>query len=135
VCQEALRLAALRGIVVDIILPEKSNHTLANIAQNRYLRELTKAGVRLWFLSDKIVHAKALAIDNSFAMTWSANMDIRSLFLNYEVMSSFYTESDIKWLAHWLETLRDRCYRYYPQEVGSLKEMLEGLVLLTAYQL
>ncbi len=133
--QEALKLATLRGVAVNLVLPEKSNHRLADIARNRYLRELAKAGARIWFLPNKMVHAKALVIDNVFAMAGSANLDIRSLFLNCEVMSAFYSETDIQWLANWLEALRDQSVRHRPQPVGAFREMFEGLALLGAYQL
>lgn len=133
--QEALKLAALRGVLVDLILPGRSNHRLADFARNRYLRELAAAGVRIWFLPNIMVHAKALVVDSIFAMAGSTNLDIRSLFLNCEVMSGFYSEKDIEWLSQWLEALRERSVRHYPQPVGALKEMLEGVTLLGAYQL
>ena len=133
--QEALKLAALRGVVVDLVLPGKSNHRMADIARSRYLRELAKAGGRIWFPPGSMVHAKALVIDNTFAMAGSANLDIRSLFLNCEVMSGFYSDIDIQWLANWLEVLRDQSVRHHPQPVGVFREMLEGLTLLGAYQL
>jgi len=130
--QEALRLAALRGVVVDMILPETSNQRLADIARNRHLREL---GARIWLLPRVMVHAKALLVDRSFALAGSANLDIRSLFLNYEVMSSFYSASDIDWLARWMETLRERSTQHQPHPAGPLKEILEGVILLGAYEI
>ncbi len=133
--QEALRLAALRGIEVDLILPAASNHRLADIARNRYLRELAKAGARIWLLPDIMIHAKALVFDKTFSMAGTANLDIRSLFLNYEVMSSFYSEKDIEWLTRWMVSLRNRSERYHPRAVGLMREMLEGLILLGAYEL
>ncbi|MFQ5489037.1 MAG: phosphatidylserine/phosphatidylglycerophosphate/cardiolipin synthase family protein, partial [Gammaproteobacteria bacterium] len=133
--QEALRLAALRGVVVDMILPETSNHRLADIARNRYLRELAKAGARIWLLPRVMVHAKALLVDRSFALAGSANLDIRSLFRNYEVVSSFYSASDIDWLARWMETLRERSAQHQPRPAGLLKEILEGVILLGAYEI
>ncbi len=133
--QEALKLAALRGIVVDMILPEQSNHRLADIARKRYLRELDRAGVKIWLLPEQMVHAKALVIDNTFAMTGSANLDIRSLFLNCEVMNAFYSKTDILWLENWLITLRHQCFHHRPQNAGALREIMEGMVLLAAYQL
>ncbi len=118
-----------------MILPEKSNHRLADIARSRHLRELAKAGARIWLLPDVMVHAKALLVDRSLAITGSANLDIRSLFLNYEVVSSFYSEQDIDWLAQWMETLRTRAGRHHPRPAGIVKEMLEGLILLGAYEI
>ncbi len=133
--QEALKLAALRGVEVDLILPAKSNHPLADIARNRYLRELSGVGVRIWWLSGTMLHAKAMVIDTSFAMAGSANLDIRSLFLNCEIMSCFYSVEDINWLINWFEKLCEASNRHYPQPAGSIREMIEGLTLLTIYQL
>ena len=133
--QEALRLAALRGVAVDLILPAKSNHRLADIARNRYLRELDKVGIRIWFFPGRMVHAKALVVDKNFSMAGSANLDVRSLFLNYEVMSGFYSEKDIDWLATWLQSLRGQSLRYAPEPAGKFREMFEGLVQLAAYEL
>ncbi len=133
--QEALTLAALRGVTIDLILPSTSNHKLADIARSRYLRELHEAGAQIWVVPDKMVHAKALVIDTTFAMAGSANMDIRSLFMNFEVMTAFYSETDIHWLSSWLESLRDHSDRFHPPPVGAFQEMLEGVVLLGAYQL
>ncbi len=133
--QEALRLAALRGVDVELILPARSNHRLADIARNRYLRELVGAGVQVRVIPDIMVHAKAFVFDTTIAMSGSANMDIRSLFLNCEVMSIFYSEKDIEWLLHWQQRLHERSNRYQPQTVGALRNVLEGLVLLGAYEL
>ena len=55
----ALTLAARRGVAVDLLLPRKSNHLLADIARNAALRELAAAGARIW-LSSAMVHAKAV---------------------------------------------------------------------------
>ncbi|NIA19933.1 MAG: cardiolipin synthase [Xanthomonadaceae bacterium] len=133
--QEAIKLAALRGVDVDLIMPAKSNHHLADITRNRYLRELSKAGVRIWFSPGVMIHAKALVFDDAFSMAGSANMDIRSLFLNCEVMSCFYSKRDVAWITHWLESLRDRSERHQPEEVGAWREIIEGLIQLGAYQL
>ncbi len=81
------------------------------------------------------MHPKALVFDKSFSMAGTANLDIRSLFLNYEVMSSFYSEKDIEWLTRWMVSLRNRSERYHPRAVGLMREMLEGLILLGAYEL
>ena len=133
--QEAIRLAALRGVVVDMVLPDKSNHRLADIARNRYLRELAASGVHIWFLTNIMVHAKVFVVDKTFAMVGSANLDIRSMFLACEVMSCFYSKQDIDWLIRWIESLRDQSISYHLRPVGAFKEMVEGIVLLMAYQL
>ncbi len=133
--QEALRLAALRGVSVDIVLPEKSNHRIADISRNRYLRELADDGVQIWFIPDRMVHAKAFVIDDTLAMAGSANLDTRSLFLNLEVMNCFYSKHDIEWLNMWFDSLQKQAIQHSPKSAGLLKEMVEGLVLLVGYQL
>jgi len=133
--QEALKLAALRGVEVNLILPEKSNHRLADIARNRYLRELTSAGTKVWLISDKMVHAKAIVFDDDFAMAGSANLDNRSLFLNCEIMNGFYSQADISWLSRWLDDLKNQSSAYQPTPIGAVGELIEGIVLLGAYQL
>ncbi len=133
--QEALRLAALRGVSVDIVLPEKSNHRIADISRSRYLRELADDGVQIWFIPDRMVHAKVFVIDDTLAMAGSANLDTRSLFLNLEVMNCFYSKHDIEWLSNWFGSLQKRAVQHYPKSSGLFKEMIEGLVLLIGYQL
>ena len=133
--QEALQLAALRGVRVDLVLPEKSNHRLADVARNRYLRELAAAGANIWLLPRTMVHAKALVIDKKLGLAGSANLDLRSLFLNCEVVSLFYSEAEICWLQQWMEDLIRRSRLRQPLAVGKGRELIEGLVELLAYQL
>lgn len=132
---QALRLAALRGVRVELLLPERCDHRIADIARNRYLRELHDAGVRIWLLPELMIHAKMMVFDNDFALCGSANLDIRSLFLNFEVMSAFYSPREINWLTDWFERWRIECRPHHPRVVSAGREILEGLVLLLAYQL
>ena len=132
--QKALKLAALRGVEVDLFIPKNSNHKLADIARSRFLRELHTAGVKIWYLP-LMIHAKAFVIDSGFAMAGSANLDIRSLFLNCELMGGFYSENDINWLATWLKALQKKASLYQPQTVSTLEEIKEGLALIFSYQL
>jgi cardiolipin synthase len=133
--QEALCLAAKRGVAVDIILPMHSNHRLADLARRRYLDELANAGARIWLVPDAMVHAKAIVFDETLALAGSANLDRRSLFLNFEVMSLFLDKPEIATLETWLASLRQRGRQLVPEQRSALRESLEGLVLLLAYQL
>jgi len=132
--QKALTLAAIRGVTVDLIIPEKSDHKITDIARNRALRELTNAGVNIWLLP-KMIHAKVMIWDDNFAMSGSANLDIRSLFLNCELMSAFYSEHDIKWLSQWFTSLQKTCKSCQVQHVTAATELVEGLALLGTFQL
>ena len=130
----ALTLAARRGVQVDIVLPRRSNHRLADVARHRPLRELATAGARLWF-TPFMLHAKAVVVDEQLALAGSANLDLRSLFLNYELMVAFYEPSDILRFADWIERERAGAVRFLPTEPGLLRDLSEGLLLWLAFQL
>ena len=130
----ALALAARRGVVVDIVMPRRSNHRLADVAWHRPLRELAAAGARLWF-TPMMLHAKAVVVDEQLALAGSANLDLRSLFLNYELMVAFYEPSDIVRFAGWVERERTAAVRFLPTEPGLLRDLSEGLLLWLAFQL
>ena len=132
--QMALTLAARRGVLVDLVLPQQSNHRLADMARHAALRELTSAGARVWLMPE-MVHAKALVVDDQLALAGSANLDERSLFLNYEVMVAFYKSADIEQFAQWIAHRRQRALPYKAQEPDLMRELLEGAVRWLAFQL
>ncbi len=130
----ALTTAARRGIAVDLLLPQRSNHRLADFARNRALRDLVNSGARVW-LMPTMIHAKAVVIDDSVAFAGSANLDARSLFLNYELMVAFYRPADVRRFAGWIEHERVSARRYRASTPGLLRDLGEGLVLWLAFQL
>ncbi|MEP7056808.1 MAG: phospholipase D-like domain-containing protein [Caldimonas sp.] len=130
----ALSLAARRGIAVDLVLPARSNHRLADVARNRPLRDLERAGARVWFTAH-MVHAKAVVIDDGFALAGSANLDARSLFLNYELMVAFYRPDDVARFAAWIDGERRLAAAYRAKPPGFVRDLAEGLVLWLAFQL
>ena len=130
----ALTLAARRGVAVDLVLPARSNHRLADVARNRPLRDLARAGAHIW-LTAHMVHAKAIVIDDCFALVGSANLDARSLFLNYELMVAFYRPSHIAAFAAWIDGERRIATAYRAQTPGLIRDLAEGLVLWLAFQL
>jgi len=81
---KALRSAARRGVDVRIILPEKNNHRYAGQAARSLYEELLIGGVRIFERAPPFIHAKAMLIDDTIALVGTANLDIRSLELNYE---------------------------------------------------
>ena len=130
----SLTLAARRGVRVDLLMPKKSNHRLADLARHRALRELTSAGACVWLLP-RMIHAKAVVIDDEIALVGSANLDARSLFLNYELMVSFYESTDVQRFARWIEHQRSAAVPYFAKSPGFLREIAEGLLLWLAFQL
>ncbi len=81
----ALGLAAMRGIEVDLVLPERGNHTILDWARRVPLRLLIEAGCRVWLLPPPFEHSKLMTIDDSWSMVGSANWDTRSFRLNFEL--------------------------------------------------
>jgi cardiolipin synthase len=130
----ALTLAARRGVAVDLLLPRKSNHVLADIARQAGMRELAAAGARIW-LAPGMVHAKAVLIDDGLALVGSANLDERSLFLNYELMVAFQEPAVVQDLARWIDLQRGCATLYRARTPGLVRELAEGLVRWLAFQL
>ena len=130
----AMTLAARRGVDVDLVLPARSNHRLADFARHRALRELATAGGRIW-LHPEMIHAKTIVVDDELAMAGSANLDGRSLFINYEMMVAFYDRGAVDGFAQWAELRRQECGRYSAQPPGMVRELAEGLLLWLAFQL
>lgn len=130
----ALCLAARRGVVVELLLPARSNHRLSDVARRRALRALNAAGARLW-LVPHMQHAKLAVVDDVVALTGSTNLDSRSLFLNYELMFAFHDADAISACAGWFERERLLATQHVPSKAGLLTDLAEGLVLWVGFQL
>jgi cardiolipin synthase len=81
----ALGLAAMRGVKVEIVLPEHSNHTMLDWARRVPLRELLHAGCQVWLRPPPFDHSKLMTIDDTWSLIGSANWDTRSFRLNFEL--------------------------------------------------
>jgi cardiolipin synthase len=132
--ETAMRLAARRGVKIDLCIPAVSNHRLADFARNRALRALTEAGARIHLLP-YMIHAKAVVFDESLALSGSVNLDSRSLLLNYECAVVFYGATEIDWLAKWIQALIPEASPYDCRAPGLWRDIGEGLLLTVAYQL
>ena len=99
---QAMRFAVLRGVELTLVVPRRSNHRIADFVRGRALRLLADAGARVR-LVPRMLHAKAVVVDESLAWSGSVNLDARSLLINYESIGVFYGEAEIRWL---IETAR-----------------------------
>ncbi|HEY4166157.1 MAG TPA: phospholipase D-like domain-containing protein, partial [Reyranella sp.] len=81
----ALGLAAMRGIAVEVFVPEHSNHRVLDWARRVPLRNLVEAGCRVWLMPSPFDHSKLMAIDDTWSLIGSANWDTRSFRLNFEL--------------------------------------------------
>ena len=128
-----LALTAHRGVDVRIHLPARSNHWLADLSGRTYLKEVQGAGGKLLF-DPRMVHAKAVLVDDEAAVLGSANVDMRSLLLDYEVALFAYDAPTIRAVEHWMEGLH-RHARAQVLKQGGWAELAESLARLVAPQL
>lgn len=135
ILQSLLCVAARSGVDVEILLPATSNHRLADLARQRFLRQLHQAGATIRCLPGAMLHAKAVVVDDRYALAGTANFDLRSLYLNFELMTLFCTRADVVELTHWIEGIQLDAVSWTPTPPGVIRETLEGLVLVAAFQL
>lgn len=81
----ALAQAATRGIIVDVIIPRVSDHPFIDWATRAHLDPLLRAGVRVWLDEPPFDHSKAMVVDDVWCFVGSANWDMRSFRLNFEL--------------------------------------------------
>lgn len=101
-----LQSAVLRGVSVSIILPEKSNLRYVDWASRNMLWEVLQYGIDVYYQPHPFDHSKLLLIDNHYAQIGSANMDPRSLRLNFELNMELFGDDIIQPLALYTERLR-----------------------------
>jgi cardiolipin synthase len=88
----ALKQAALGGVDVRLIVPEESDSLIVSAATKYYLEDLLNAGVKVYLYKKGFVHAKTIVADTFLSVIGTANMDIRSFDLNYEINAIIYGE-------------------------------------------
>jgi len=81
----ALQLAARRGVDVRLMVSEKSDHPMLVNVGRSYYEELLRFGVKIYEYEAGISHAKVVLVDEEWLMVGSANFDVRSMRLNFEL--------------------------------------------------
>lgn len=102
---KAMIIAVHRGIDVRLITPQDSNHPIADFAREGYLQELQKVGARIFFYTPGMLHGKAMIVDDNLSFVGSANMDMRSMFFNFEIAAGIESETFCAQLDEWMKTL------------------------------
>jgi len=87
---DILRIAALSGVDVRIMIPNKPDHMFVYWATYSYIGELLKAGAKVYIYDNGFIHAKMIIIDGEAASVGTANIDVRSFRLNFEVNAFIY---------------------------------------------
>jgi cardiolipin synthase len=113
----ALQAAALRGVAVSVVLPEKSNLPFVHWATRNMLWELLEHGVRVYYQPPPFAHTKLFLVDDFYVQIGSANMDPRSLRLNFEFAVETYDTKAGRLAAEYLAGVIDRSREVTLEEV------------------
>lgn len=89
----ALTNAALRGVDVCLLVPEKSDSRVVTAAARSYFEELIRSGVKVFEYQKSMLHSKTMVVDDMVGIIGTANFDNRSFRLNYEVCAVVYGEA------------------------------------------
>ncbi|OCG30012.1 cardiolipin synthase [Gilliamella sp. Choc4-2] len=81
----AVCTAAQRGVEVIIIIPKKNDSLMVKWASRAFFSELLEGGVKLYQFNDNLLHTKSVLIDNQLSLVGTVNLDMRSLWLNFEI--------------------------------------------------
>lgn len=104
---QALIIAHHKGIDVKLITPKQSDHLIADLGRSPYMRELDAIGVDVILYEGEMLHAKAILFDDLGGMVGSVNIDNRSLFLNYEIVTFAYSPHFIESIESWMRELME----------------------------
>jgi len=105
VLQRSLIVKARSGVAVTLLVPAKSNHPITDFARRHYLRELREAGVTVKLHGPCMLHSKATIVDEAIALFGSANFDLRSLFVNFEIGVLVHSQAEVAQIAAWADSL------------------------------
>jgi len=100
---DTLRIACLSGIDVRIMIPNKPDHIFVYWATYSYVGELIRAGAKVYIYQNGFLHTKMIVIDDEASTVGTANIDVRSFKLNFEVNAFIYDRETSHQLAELFE--------------------------------
>lgn len=95
----ALKVAALSGIDVRLLVPKRPDKRIVYYASRSYFPEMMDAGVRIFHYEKGFLHSKVVIVDEEIASIGTANMDMRSFHLNFEVNAFLYNTQSVNTLV------------------------------------
>ena len=128
---QALVIAKHKGVDVKLITPKNSDHLLADMGRSPYMRELDDIGADVVLYEGEMLHAKAILFDSIGGMVGSVNLDNRSLFLNYEVVTFVYSSKFIESIEIWMKKLMQNSTRGM-QKPTKVREAVENIMKVFA---
>lgn len=106
---DALKIASRAGVDVRIMIPCKPDHPFVYWATYSYIGDMVAAGAKCYVYNNGFLHAKTLSVDGMVACVGTANMDIRSFGLNFEVNATIYSERTVQKLERAFENDMNQC--------------------------
>lgn len=117
---DALRIAALSGIDVRIMMPDRPDHPFVYWAGMSYIAQILDSGVRAYTYDNGFIHAKTIVIDDIAASVGSANWDVRSFRLNFETNALMYDQVIARELKEKFLKDLDVCSEITPERLAAL---------------
>ncbi len=130
--QDALRLAAMRGVDVRIMMPERPDHLLVFLSAFSFLPDMLRAGVKVYRYQPGFLHQKVILIDDKAASVGTVNLDNRSFRLNFEITAFVPDRRFAAEVAAMLERDFANCRRVSLEEITS-RPLWRKLVSRAAY--
>ncbi len=115
----ALQAAALRDVEVDILLPSVNNIPFVHWATRNMLWELLQRGVKIYYQPPPFVHTKLLVVDDYYAQIGTANIDARSLRLNFELVVEIFDELFVSTISEHILNCREKSKKVTLEEMDS----------------
>ncbi len=128
---QALIIAQHKGVDVKLITPKHSDHLIADLGRSPYMRELDAIGVDVVLYEGEMLHAKAILFDDIGGMVGSVNIDNRSLFLNYEIVTFAYSVQFVESIETWMKKLMINSTQGM-KEPGKVREAVENIMKVFA---
>ena len=120
----AIKAAALGGIDIRILMPEKSDARFVHLCSRSYIKELLISGVKVYFYQKGFLHSKMIVVDDLLCTIGTTNMDFRSFEYNFEVNAFIYDEEKATELRNiYLDDLNDSRQLFYDIWIGRSRIM------------
>lgn len=101
--KDALIIAAKSGVKIKLLVPDQSDSRIVNTAAKSYYSELLSIGIEIFLYKKGFIHSKTMVIDNDLVILGSANMDVRSFDINFEINTLIYGEAKAQQMAEMFE--------------------------------
>lgn len=116
--QDALRLAAMRGVDVRVMIPERPDHLLVFLSAFSFLPDMIRAGVKIYRYLPGFLHQKVMLVDSSAATVGTVNLDNRSFRLNFEITAFIPNQDFAASVQAMLENDFAQCRRVTIDEIN-----------------